>query len=104
MRTEEKILHHLSRHPRLTAEQIARVAYENQKTHLKASGQQKPNSLSSANSLLNRMLKKKLVKMWKRDHPNESNLWMLPKTPGIRPTKYYHIKALGDLYVAYGTQ
>lgn len=48
------------------------------------------------------MLKKKLVKMWKRDHPNESNLWMLPKTPGIRPTKYYHIKALGDVYVAYG--
>jgi hypothetical protein len=40
----------------------------------------------------------------KRQHRNlnEPDLWMLPDTPRIRETKYYHTKACGDLYASFG--
>src|ERR1051325_4540423 len=109
MRTEEKILHHLSRHPRLTAEQLARVAYNNQKTHIKA-GRAYPTSLSSALALLKRMASNKtgqgkpkpiLVKRQERRNLNEPDLWMLPATERIRDGKYYHELAKGELYALY---
>src|SRR5690242_14396712 len=96
----EKIIYHLERHPRLSTLQIARLVYENQGTHIKA-GKTYPNSLSAATALLKRMAKDKLLKQQKGEHQNAPDLWMLPETPRVTPTKKAHELAKGDLYVAY---
>ena len=109
MKTEEKILHHLSRHPRLTAEQLARVVTDNLKVHMKG-GKEYPNNLSNVTEILKRMASKRdgrgkpkpvLVKAQAKKNLNEPWLWMLPATEKIRDGKYYHELAKGDLYVAY---
>jgi hypothetical protein len=43
----------------------------------------------------------KLLKHQKRENPNASDLWMLPDTPRVTPTKKAHEIAKGELYVAY---
>lgn len=47
------------------------------------------------------MVRDKQIRLWERSNPNEPNLYMLPKTRAPKGTKYDHIKALGDVYVAY---
>ena len=47
------------------------------------------------------MLERKLVKHQKRENLNEPDLWMLGDIERIKPSKYYHEIAKGDLYVAY---
>src|SRR5690349_6112642 len=109
MKPQERIIHHLQRHPRLTAHQLARVVYQNQKTHEK-SGTTYLNSLSSVQRVLVQMEAKRdkrgrpkavLVKRQRRNL-NEPDLWMLPNTLKIREAKYYHVKACGDLYASFG--
>jgi hypothetical protein len=43
-----------------------------------------------------------LVKRQKRNNLNEADLWMLPIIDGIKPYKYYHTVACGELYSLYG--
>jgi hypothetical protein len=95
-----RIIYHLSRHPRLTTLQIAKLAYDNQGVHIKA-GRTYPNSLSAATAMLKRMAKDKLVKQQKGEHQSAVDLYMLPDIPRVTPTKKTHEITKGDLYVAY---
>lgn len=93
------ILQVLGLEPRLTAAQVAKLAYPTQEV-ITVSGKTYPKTYQSANNMLRRMAADKLIKC--QTFPVGTADWfMLPSTRGLQEPKYKHEVGAADLFVAY---
>src|SRR2546423_1899548 len=99
----ELILKLLNLEPRLTAVQVAKLAYPTQETIL-VSGRTYPKTYQAANNMLRRMADKKttnppLVKC-QQFGTGLADWFMLPSTRGLQEPKYKHEVGAADLFAA----
>jgi hypothetical protein len=98
-RPEEKILKLLSQEPRMTAKQIARLAYPTERTIL-INGKTYPSTYQSANNMLRRMADRKEVKIHELSKFGIPGMFMLPGAHRLKSSdKFLHEQAGADLFV-----
>src|SRR5687768_9831661 len=96
----QKILSLLNLEPRLTAHQLASLAYPTKETRV-ISGKPYLKTYQSARNMLMRMAERKEVKRQEFDF-GVADLFMLPKTNKLKVRdQYLHQKAGADLFVSY---
>src|SRR5258706_13073720 len=99
----ELIVKLLGLEPRLTASQVARLAYPT--TEVKViSGKTYPKTYQSANNMLRRMADKKITKppLVKRQTfgTGIADWWMLPRTRGLQEPRYRHEVGAADVFAS----
>jgi Replication-relaxation len=95
----ELILRLLGLEPRLTAAQVAKLAYPTSET-IVVSGKTYPKTYQSANNMLRRMAASKVIKC--QSFPTTVADWfMLPATRRLQEPKYRHEVGAADLFVAF---
>jgi hypothetical protein len=95
---KDLIKHLLSLEPRLTAKQVAKLAYPTEKTIL-INGKPYPSTYQAARNMLMRMVKRKELKRQEFD-VGQADWFMLPTTRAVNKS-HAHEVAAADLFVQY---